>query len=117
MVESPLEEWVPCSVGAVFARRDLAALDLTGIDLTMRWLVNSSNGYIIGGHLDALLADREPVTVTVTYEQPFAASSEDGFVIPFRGAIALDQLPQNPSVPFSGSIGPRNAGSFTVGTR
>jgi hypothetical protein len=113
--ESPPDRWVPCSLGAVFVRRDLSALDLTRIDLTMRWLASPPDGYIMGGYLDVLLADRNPLTVTVSYEQPGADSVTGGYVIPFRGVIALDQLPWNPSVSFFGSIGPRGAGSFTVG--
>lgn len=112
-VEDPRERWVRCSIGAVFVRRDLADLDLTRIDLTMRWLVNPVNRYIIGGYLDVLLAEPEPVTVTVTYVQPKGLSC--GHVIPFRGTIALDLLPGSHSVPFTGTISPSGAGSFTVG--
>lgn len=113
-IETPAGHWLPCSIGAVFARRDLSALDLTQIDLTMRWLCSPRDGYIMGGYLDVLLANGEPVTVTVSYEQP-VDSLAGGYHIPFRGAIALDQLPGNRSVSFNGSIGPRGDGSFTVG--
>jgi hypothetical protein len=113
-METSAECWLPCSIGAVFARRDPSALDLTQIDLTMRWLCSPCDGYIMGGYLDVLLAHGEPVTVTVSYEQA-VASLAGGYLIPFRGAIALDQLAGNPSVSFNGSIGPRGGGLFTVG--
>ena len=116
-VEGPSDCWQPCAIGAVFVRRDLSALDLTRIDLTMRWLLSPRDGYIMGGYLDVLLTNGEPVTVTVKYDQPIADASTGAYVIPFGGAIALDQLPDNPSVPFHGSIGPGVEGSFTVGVR
>ncbi len=68
---------MPCSIGAWFARRDLATLNLTRVDMTMRWLANRSTGYIIGGRSDVLL--------------------DGGYIIPFRGAIALDHLPRKPT--------------------
>lgn len=81
----------------------------------MRWLVNPTNDCIIGGYLDVLLADSQPVTVTVTYQQPIVDSVNDRYIIPFRGAISLDLLPQIHSVAFAGTIGPSREGSFTVG--
>lgn len=109
------EKWIACSVPAGFVRRHLAGVDLTHIELTMRWLANPASRYIIGAHLDVVLKNDEPLTVIVTYFQPVRVASGDDIAIPFHGVIALELQPGDHSVPFAGAIDSSGGGSFTVG--
>jgi|GEM_PF-5173132 len=109
------EQWVACSVPAGFVCTHLGGVDLTGIELTMRWLANRAKRYIVGGYLDVLLKNDEPLTIMVTYFQPVSVASGDGVAIPFHGRIAVGPMPGDHSVPFVGAIDSSGGGSFTVG--
>jgi len=108
------ERWLPCWVTAELRCAQRMSVDLTGIELTMRWLVNPSSHYIMGAYLDVELVDA-PLTVTVTYRQPRVDTCGAGYVIPFGGIIARDDLPGDHRVPYRGNIGPASSGAFIIG--